>query len=333
MKRPGAKEALRHPWLSPAFHEAKQRPLSSTVVQRIQRFAQNNVVRRTILELIAQASLGEGGMRRGGGRSGGMREGRGDGERGSSPARQCNAAGSGPARPPRHLAHAAHGRPFRLLAVPLGSAHAPPQPHPAPAQELLKLMPALSPTVHGPGDYGCALSPPSLPRCPPRLRRLVHPSAVARPPGAPQRHAALCSPLTRPPPRSPGPPCSYMAAAAQVQAPSDGSDSTPRAGSQGQGGDTQFPMSPDSQGSGAGGFAFMVRRAAAAAARLPPLAWLPAVLPGLAGVQAGAPGCPGRADMHQAGVRECCVMCRAVQVGSPGALPSSGLGARSASVK
>ena len=56
--RPTAKQALRHPWLSPAFHEAKQRPISSTVVQRIQRFAQNNALRRTILELIAQASRG-----------------------------------------------------------------------------------------------------------------------------------------------------------------------------------------------------------------------------------------------------------------------------------
>lgn len=53
-QRPTAKEALRHPWLSPAFHEAKRRPLSATVVQRIQRFAQNNALRRTILELIAQ---------------------------------------------------------------------------------------------------------------------------------------------------------------------------------------------------------------------------------------------------------------------------------------
>ena len=53
-QRPSAKEALRHPWLSPAFHAAKQRPISSTVVQRIQRFAQNNALRRTILELIAQ---------------------------------------------------------------------------------------------------------------------------------------------------------------------------------------------------------------------------------------------------------------------------------------
>ncbi|KAL4853803.1 Calcium-dependent protein kinase 34 [Chlorella vulgaris] len=80
-RRPSAKDALRHPWLSPAFHQAKRRPLSSTVVQRIQRFAQNNVVRRSILELIAQASV----------------------------------AG------------------FR---------------------ELLKMMPALSPTIHGPGEHG-----------------------------------------------------------------------------------------------------------------------------------------------------------------------------------
>ncbi|PSC74049.1 Calcium-dependent kinase 29 [Micractinium conductrix] len=92
-KRPSAKEALRHPWLSAAFHEAKQRPLSATVVQRIQRFAQTNVLRRTILELIAQ--------------------------------------------------------------------------------ELLKLMPAMSPTVHGPGEYGyMAVQQPahldgSSPRSPP----------------------------------------------------------------------------------------------------------------------------------------------------------------------
>ncbi len=63
-QRPTAKEALRHPWLSPAFHEAKRRPLSATVVQRIQRFAQNNALRRTILELIAQ--VGEAGSGAGG---------------------------------------------------------------------------------------------------------------------------------------------------------------------------------------------------------------------------------------------------------------------------
>ena len=35
-KRPTAKEALKHPWLQTGFHAAKRRPLSTTVVQRIQ---------------------------------------------------------------------------------------------------------------------------------------------------------------------------------------------------------------------------------------------------------------------------------------------------------
>jgi serine/threonine protein kinase len=89
--RPTAKEALKHPWLQTAFHTGKRRPLSATVVQRIQasgpqrraqeaswrpaifgtlrdlilcpfprsvqRFAQANVLRRTILELIANELL------------------------------------------------------------------------------------------------------------------------------------------------------------------------------------------------------------------------------------------------------------------------------------
>ena len=35
-RRPTAKEALRHPWLQTGFHDANLRPLSATVVQRIQ---------------------------------------------------------------------------------------------------------------------------------------------------------------------------------------------------------------------------------------------------------------------------------------------------------
>lgn len=52
-ERPNAREALAHPWLAPAFHAGKRRPISQTVVQRIQRYAQTNLLRRTILELIA----------------------------------------------------------------------------------------------------------------------------------------------------------------------------------------------------------------------------------------------------------------------------------------
>jgi len=52
-KRPAAKEALKHTWLKPKFHKDKVRALDTTVVQRIQRFGQVNLLRRTILELIA----------------------------------------------------------------------------------------------------------------------------------------------------------------------------------------------------------------------------------------------------------------------------------------
>jgi len=53
-QRPTAKDALKHPWLQTSFHAGKKsRPLSTTVVQRIQRYAQTNVFRRTILELMA----------------------------------------------------------------------------------------------------------------------------------------------------------------------------------------------------------------------------------------------------------------------------------------
>lgn len=56
-KRPTAKEALQHCWLQSSFHKDKSRPLSSTVVQRIQRFAQTNLLKRTVFELIAAELL------------------------------------------------------------------------------------------------------------------------------------------------------------------------------------------------------------------------------------------------------------------------------------
>lgn len=56
-KRPTAKEALQHCWLQSSFHKDRSRPLSSTVVQRIQRFAQTNLLKRTVFELIASELL------------------------------------------------------------------------------------------------------------------------------------------------------------------------------------------------------------------------------------------------------------------------------------
>ena len=54
-KRPTANEALRDPWLLCACQTRKDRlePLDLTVVQRLQRFAQANLLQRTILELVA----------------------------------------------------------------------------------------------------------------------------------------------------------------------------------------------------------------------------------------------------------------------------------------
>ena len=85
-KRPTAKEALKHPWLQTSFHLGTSRPLNTTVVQRIQRFAQTNVLRRTILELMANELLKmapprlsdpsmQGGSAFGGGGSGGTASG------------------------------------------------------------------------------------------------------------------------------------------------------------------------------------------------------------------------------------------------------------------
>jgi serine/threonine protein kinase/Ca2+-binding EF-hand superfamily protein len=55
LERPTAHEALQDPWLDSGFHASKavQAPLDSTVVQRLQRFAQTNLLQRTILELVA----------------------------------------------------------------------------------------------------------------------------------------------------------------------------------------------------------------------------------------------------------------------------------------
>ncbi|KAL3134982.1 hypothetical protein ABBQ32_007937 [Trebouxia sp. C0010 RCD-2024] len=53
--RPAAKEALQDPWLRGNSLERNQgQPLDATVVQRIQRYAQTNVLKRTIFELIAE---------------------------------------------------------------------------------------------------------------------------------------------------------------------------------------------------------------------------------------------------------------------------------------
>ncbi|KAL3146741.1 hypothetical protein ABBQ38_014726 [Trebouxia sp. C0009 RCD-2024] len=53
--RPAAKEALQDPWLRGNSLERNQgQPLDATVVQRIQRYAQTNILKRTIFELIAE---------------------------------------------------------------------------------------------------------------------------------------------------------------------------------------------------------------------------------------------------------------------------------------
>jgi calcium-dependent protein kinase len=59
-KRPTAKEALKHPWLRGRIEERSSgRPLSLRVVQRIQRFSQASLFKRTILEMIAEELLAE----------------------------------------------------------------------------------------------------------------------------------------------------------------------------------------------------------------------------------------------------------------------------------
>ncbi|KAK9840536.1 hypothetical protein WJX81_000242 [Elliptochloris bilobata] len=58
-KRLTAKQALQHPWLAhgTSLERARGRPLDTTVVQRLQRYAQSGVVRRTLFELIAAELL------------------------------------------------------------------------------------------------------------------------------------------------------------------------------------------------------------------------------------------------------------------------------------
>ncbi|KAK9804764.1 hypothetical protein WJX72_004008 [[Myrmecia] bisecta] len=54
-QRPTATEALKHPWLQGSVADrGTGKPLSQTVVQRVQRYAQGNVLKRSIFELIAQ---------------------------------------------------------------------------------------------------------------------------------------------------------------------------------------------------------------------------------------------------------------------------------------
>ncbi|WPT18299.1 Calcium-dependent protein kinase 2 [Picochlorum sp. SENEW3] len=58
MKRPSAKEALKHSWLKGTIEErSKGSPLSLAVVQRIQRYSQASVFKRTVLEMIADELL------------------------------------------------------------------------------------------------------------------------------------------------------------------------------------------------------------------------------------------------------------------------------------
>lgn len=59
-QRPTAKEALKHPWLQGKIDERSTgRPLSLAVVQRIQRFSQASLFKRTVLEMIAEELLAD----------------------------------------------------------------------------------------------------------------------------------------------------------------------------------------------------------------------------------------------------------------------------------
>ena len=59
-KRPTAQEALKHPWLKGTIKDRhKGTPLSLAVVQRIQRFSQASVFKRSVLELIAEELMRE----------------------------------------------------------------------------------------------------------------------------------------------------------------------------------------------------------------------------------------------------------------------------------
>lgn len=57
-KRPSARDALRHPWLQgDASDRTGGKPISRQVVQRIQRYAQGSVFRRTVLQSVAEELL------------------------------------------------------------------------------------------------------------------------------------------------------------------------------------------------------------------------------------------------------------------------------------
>jgi calcium-dependent protein kinase len=57
-KRPTAREALQHPWLKGDSQDrARGKPLDASVVQRLQRFAQNSRFKRSVLQLIAEELL------------------------------------------------------------------------------------------------------------------------------------------------------------------------------------------------------------------------------------------------------------------------------------
>lgn len=59
-KRPTAKEALKHPWLKGHVEDRRSgRQLSLAVVQRIQRYSQSSLFKRSVLELIAEELLTE----------------------------------------------------------------------------------------------------------------------------------------------------------------------------------------------------------------------------------------------------------------------------------
>jgi calcium-dependent protein kinase len=62
-KRPTAKEALKHPWLKGDVSERSTgKQIDLSVVQRIQRFAQNNQFKRSVLQLIAEELLSRPGV-------------------------------------------------------------------------------------------------------------------------------------------------------------------------------------------------------------------------------------------------------------------------------
>jgi calcium-dependent protein kinase len=66
MQRPTATEALKHPWLKGTIKDRHRgTPLSLAVVQRIQRFSQASVFKKTVLEMIAEELMNEDGFNQG----------------------------------------------------------------------------------------------------------------------------------------------------------------------------------------------------------------------------------------------------------------------------